>query len=60
MHSLPSQGVRSIIAGMVRRPPPCPLLEPLAAPRTLCPYSSAHHAWIPTFEADAGLMFEVD
>eukprot|EP00972_Heterocapsa_arctica_P000959 134246-Heterocapsa_arctica.AAC.1 len=60
LRALPNQGVRSIIAGMVRRMPPSPLLEPLEAPRTRCPYSSAHHAWIPTFEADTRLMYEVD
>jgi hypothetical protein len=58
--ALPSLGVRPIIAAMVHGPPPQPDLAPMGSRRTLCPYSSDHHSWIPTFEPNPGLMYEVD
>jgi hypothetical protein len=58
--ALPSLGVRPIIADMVHGPPPQPQPAPAGTRRSQCPYSSDHHAWIPTFEPNAGHMFEVD
>jgi hypothetical protein len=58
--AIASIGLHHVIASMVRRIPAPAHPVGMPPPLSRCPYSSAHHAWIPTFEPAAGQMFEVD